>query len=80
MKFKQTEIKKILGVSDALVSLLLSGKSPITYRMAKKISVMTGIEIIFIMEASPKELRKVFRILVRNVRAEPTTETPLTRG
>ena len=66
MKLKQNNIKETLGVSNALISMILSGKRSISYRMAKKINAITGKEITWIMEASPEKLRDVFKLLEGN--------------
>ena len=63
MNLKQKNISKILGISDPLLSMILSGKRNISYRMAKKLNQLTRIEKDFWMEASPEELRRAFKLL-----------------
>ena len=63
MKLKQRNIAKLLGVSDPLLSMILSGKRGISYPMAKKLNALTRIEKDFWMEATADELRKAFKLL-----------------
>jgi plasmid maintenance system antidote protein VapI len=63
MKLKQKNISKLLGVTDAFISMVLSGKRSISYPMAKKLNALTRIEKDFWMEANADELRKAFKLL-----------------
>ena len=57
---KQKDISKILKISDALLSRILSGDRNVTYKLAKKLNQITRIEKEFWMEADPEELREAF--------------------
>jgi len=57
---KQTEIAKRLDISDALLSMIISGERNITYKLAKKLNKITRIEVDFWMTAKQEDLKKAF--------------------
>ncbi|MBF0232872.1 MAG: hypothetical protein HQK65_07520 [Desulfamplus sp.] len=62
-KITQTYISKKTGISDALLSAVLTGKKRTCWDTAKKLSEITGIAIEIWMEnkSNPETLRIKFR-------------------
>ncbi len=58
---KQLHIAKTLGISEPLLSMILSGKRNVTYPLAKRLNELTRIGIEFWMEAEPSELRAAMK-------------------
>jgi plasmid maintenance system antidote protein VapI len=63
MMMKQKHIAKQIGISEALLSMILSGKRSITYPLSKKLKKITKINETFWMEATPKEIKRALRLL-----------------
>jgi plasmid maintenance system antidote protein VapI len=61
MKLKQKNISRILGVSDAFVSMILNGKRDISWPLAARLSEMfPGKTTQQWKEATPDDLRRAF--------------------
>jgi transcriptional regulator with XRE-family HTH domain len=58
MKLKQKIMSKKLGISETLLSRILSGERNITYELAKKLNILSRVEVLFWMEASGSEIRE----------------------
>ena len=63
MKTKQIDIAATIGESAPLVNMILSGKRKVSYRLAKKLKKLTGLDELFWMEATPEQIRKGLSIL-----------------
>tara|TARA_B100000614_G_C14501067_1_gene474694 strand:+ start:1063 stop:1278 length:216 start_codon:yes stop_codon:yes gene_type:complete len=58
---KQRHIGEALGVTQAMVSMLLSGKRSISWPLAQKLAaIFPGKDIVTWKNASPQELRRAF--------------------
>ena len=59
-KITQKIISQRLGISDSLLSRILSDERIITYKLAKKIASLSDKDVLFWMEAPPEELKQAF--------------------
>jgi plasmid maintenance system antidote protein VapI len=63
-KLRQIQIAEKLGISQAMVSLILAGKRPITWPLAVKLSdLFPGKSLRQWKEAGPDDLMKALRTL-----------------
>lgn len=56
---KQIEIAKKLKVKQPYISLILTGKRPMQWDLAKKLSELFGNDPSFWMDASPSEMETI---------------------
>ena len=54
---KQIEIAKRTGLSEAFISLLLSGGRRPTWKTAKLLEAVTGVNAVVWLEAPPNQIR-----------------------
>jgi len=61
MKIKQKHISRHLGISQAMVSMVLTGKRPVSWPMAVRLAEMfPGKSLAQWKDAEPDDLRKAF--------------------
>ena len=71
---KQTEIAETAGVSDALVSLILSGQRRPSWRVAKRLASASRTKPELWLEGSPDEIREALKS--RKIRKEVIASRP----
>ena len=64
MKQTQYKIAELLGTHQPIISMIITGKRQVPWRLAKRLSeYLPGRDIISWKNASPDELKKAFKQL-----------------
>ena len=64
MKLKQKQISKIMGTTDAYISMIFLGRRPVSWPMAERLSeLFPGKSIKEWKKANPDEVRRAFSLL-----------------